>query len=77
MAKKKRHSKAEIASKLAQAHDLATQGKLQSDIARTLGVSVMTLHRWRKARPGPQSEFVANPGGGSARPEARRGRPNC
>jgi hypothetical protein len=59
MAKKKRHSKVEIASKLAQAHDLATQGKLQSDIARTLGVSVMTLHRWRKAPPGPQSEFVA------------------
>ncbi len=62
MAKKKRHSKVEIASKLAQAHDLATQGKLQSDIARTLGVSVMTfmtLHRWRKAPPGPQPEFVA------------------
>jgi len=59
MAKKKRHSKVEIASKLAQAHDLATQGKLQRDIARTLGVSVMTLHRWRKAPPGPQSEFVA------------------
>jgi putative transposase len=27
---------------------LATQGKLQSEIARTLGVSVMILHRWRK-----------------------------
>ena|SRR6516165_1586971 len=59
MAKKKRHSRVEIASKLAQANDLATQGKLQSEIARTLGVSVMTLHRWRKAPPGPQSEFVA------------------
>src|SRR5215510_13218535 len=59
MAKKKRHSKVEIATKLAQANDLAAQGKLQSDIARTLGVSVMTLHRWRKAPPGPQAEFVA------------------
>jgi len=49
MTKKKRHSRVEIASKLAQANDLATQGKLQSEIARTLGVSVMTLHRWRKA----------------------------
>jgi transposase-like protein len=39
----------EIATKLAQANELATQGKLQSEIARTLGVSVMTLHRWRKA----------------------------
>jgi transposase-like protein len=43
------HSKLEIAAKLARADELASQGKLQSDIARTLGVSVMTLHRWRKA----------------------------
>ena len=48
---KKRHSRAEIASKLAQATDLASQGELQSDIARTLGISVMTLHRWRKSSP--------------------------
>jgi putative transposase len=48
MAKKKRHStRVEIATKLAQANDLAAHGKLQSEIARTLGVSVMTLHRWR------------------------------
>src|SRR5712672_1140737 len=59
MAKKKKHSRAEIETKLAQANDLATQGKLQSDIARTLGVSVMTLHRWRKAPPGPQPALVA------------------
>jgi transposase-like protein len=49
----------EIATKLAHANDLATQGKLQSEIARTLGVSVMTLHRWRKAPLGPQPAFVA------------------
>jgi putative transposase len=48
MAKKRKHATAEIAAKLAQADELATQGKLQSEIARTLGVSVMTLHRWRK-----------------------------
>ena len=48
MAKWKRHSRAEIASKLAQANELATQ----SEIARALGVSVMTLRRWRKAPPG-------------------------
>ena len=64
MAKKKRHSRVEIASKLAQANDLMTQGKLQSEIARTLGVSVMTLHRWRKAQPGPQRRFVAIHGAG-------------
>ena len=58
MAKKKRHSRVEIASKLAQANDLATQGKQQSEIARALGVSVMTLHRWRKA-PGPRPPLVA------------------
>jgi putative transposase len=59
MAKKKRHSRAEIASKLAQANDLATQGKLQSEIARTLGVTAMTLHRWRKASPEPRPALVA------------------
>ena len=48
MTRKRKHSKAEIATKLAEAEDLATQGKLNSEIARTLGVSVMTLHRWRK-----------------------------
>jgi putative transposase len=51
MGKKIKHSKVEIAAKLAQANDLATQGKLQSEIAQTLGVSVMTLHRWRKTLP--------------------------
>src|SRR5256885_11611638 len=54
MANKKRHSRVEIATKLAQANKLATRGKLQNKIARTLGVSVMTLHRWRKAPPESQ-----------------------
>src|SRR5262249_1266625 len=49
MPKQKKHSRGEIARKLAQANHLARQGKLQSEIARTLGVSAMTLHRWRKA----------------------------
>jgi putative transposase len=53
--KKRKHPKAEIAAKLAQADDLATQGKLQSEIARTLGVSVMTLHRWRKMSLAPRA----------------------
>src|SRR5262245_29174166 len=55
MAKKAKHSKAEIAAKLAQAGDLATQGKLQNEIASTLGVSVMTLHRWRKTSLAPRA----------------------
>jgi hypothetical protein len=38
MAKKNRHSRVEIATKLVQANDLATQGKQQSEIAgRTRG----------------------------------------
>jgi putative transposase len=53
MVNKRKHAKAEIAGMLAQADDLAAQGKIQSEIARTLGVSVMTLHRWRKAAPEP------------------------
>ncbi len=53
MAKKKKHSQSEIASKLAQADELEKQGKLQSQIAQALGVSVMTLHRWRKMDPKP------------------------
>ena len=55
MAKKGKHSKAEIAVKLVQAGDLAMQGKLQSEIARTLGVSLMTLHRWRKMSLAPHT----------------------
>jgi putative transposase len=55
MAKKGKHSKAEIAVKLVQAGDLAMQGKLQSEIARTLGVSLMTLHRWRKMSLAPHA----------------------
>jgi hypothetical protein len=66
MPKRKKHSRVEIATKLAKANDLATQGKLQSEIARTLGASVMTLHRWRKAPPGRRSTFVATHEAGPA-----------
>jgi putative transposase len=48
MSKAKRHTGREIAVKLAHADILANHGTLQTEIARTLGVSVMTLHRWRK-----------------------------
>ncbi len=55
MARRKWHSRVEVATKLARANNLARQGKLQSEIARTLGVSVMTLHRWRKEADGTRS----------------------
>jgi putative transposase len=57
---KQKKSRAEIAKKLAQANRLARQGKLQSEIARTLGVSVMTLHRWRKALLGDRPAHEAD-----------------
>src|SRR5262249_11417127 len=56
---KKKHSSLEIATKLAKANELPPRGSLHNEIAGTLGVSVMTLHRWRKAQPGPQPAFVA------------------
>jgi putative transposase len=60
MPNRKQHSRGEIARKLAQANRLARQGKLQSEIARTLGVSVMTLHRWRKALLGARPAHEAD-----------------
>jgi hypothetical protein len=55
---KRKHFPAEIASLLARAEGLGRQGQLQSEIARTLGVSVMTLHRWRKAQVSRSSQSV-------------------
>jgi len=48
--KKKRHSPEEIITKLRQAGEMLAQGKLHSEVAKALGVSIMTYHRWRKAR---------------------------
>jgi putative transposase len=56
---RKWHSKAEISAKLVQADDLARHGELQRQIARTLGVSVMTLHRWRKIPAGSHATSLA------------------
>ena len=44
----KKHSREEILLKLGQADELARAGKSQVEICKTLGVSVMTFHRWRK-----------------------------
>ena len=45
-----RHTAEQIATKLTEAEALAAAGKTQSEIAKTLGISVMTFHRWRHAR---------------------------
>jgi putative transposase len=47
-AMRKRHSAEEIASKLRQAEGMVAEGRRQADIAKTLDISVMTFHRWRK-----------------------------
>jgi transposase-like protein len=69
MAKKKRHSIAEITSLLQDA--MAAAGRTQSQIAQALGISVMTYHRWRKGAPAPVSEaFAAPKASPSAKPAA-------
>lgn len=50
MVTKHRHTGSEIAAKLATADEMAAQGRLHGDIAKSLGISLMTYHRWRKAR---------------------------
>ena len=47
---KRRHTASEIAAKLATADEMAARGDLHGDIAKSLGISLMTYHRWRKAR---------------------------
>jgi len=47
---RKRHSREEVATKLVRADELFERGKTQAEIARILGVSAMTYHRWRKER---------------------------
>jgi putative transposase len=51
MTARKRHTPAEIAAKLATADALLANGMRQQEVARSLGISVMTFHRWRKAQP--------------------------
>jgi putative transposase len=45
----KRHSSEEVATKMARSDKMLAEGKTQIAIAKALGVSVMTYHRWRKA----------------------------
>jgi putative transposase len=49
-----RDTDVEIATKLKEADDLIAEGRLDKDIAKSLGISVMTYHRWRKTRESSQ-----------------------
>jgi putative transposase len=55
--KQHRHTLEEIAAKLEEADAMSTRGTPHGDIAKALGISVMTYHRWRKARD--PSRFAA------------------
>jgi putative transposase len=52
--RRKRHTQTEISTKLAEADALIANGSRQREVARALGVCVMTFHRWRKARAAPR-----------------------
>jgi putative transposase len=60
MAGRKRHSAAEIVAKLLEADALAAKGQTQAELAKVLGVSVMTIHRWRKMREQDHPRSRAN-----------------
>jgi putative transposase len=62
----RRHASEEIATKLAQANELAAKGKTQREISKALGVSIMTYHRWKKI---PTPAVVAVEGGSSRHPQ--------
>ncbi len=68
---KKRHAPDEIAAKLIQADEMIAAGQRQGEIARALGVSVMTYHRWRKARGADTGRNHPAPAA-AAGPEAER-----
>ena len=44
---RKRHRPEEIVAKWREVDEALSQGKTLEDVAKSLGVSLMTLHRWR------------------------------
>ncbi|MEZ2142828.1 transposase [Bradyrhizobium sp. DN5] len=56
----KKHSHEEIMLKLVRADELARAGNSQVEICKALGVSIMTLHRWRKLSLGKDEAQSSN-----------------
>jgi transposase-like protein len=56
---RKRHTPKEVEEKLARGAEMASQGKKQIEIARALGITVMTYSRWRKAAKSVQHDAVS------------------
>src|SRR5262249_53909920 len=65
------------ATKLGEAQALSAAGRTQTEIAKALGISVMTFHRWRRKlprRPGSHPAAVTPPGHTAASSETESGR---
>jgi putative transposase len=72
---RKRHSSKEIAAKLSRAEQLAMEGKSQREIARAIGISIMTYHRWRKiaaTETAPPLQAASDPEAAAGRSTASR-----
>ena len=65
----KMHASEEIAAKLARAGELAERGKTRSEIAKALGVSIMTYHRWKTSQKAT-TESGDSTGGDKVEPTA-------
>ncbi len=61
----KRHSSEEISAMLQLAEDMVRDGRSQKEACRTLGISVMTYHRWRKQVLGTRDHQINNAPRGS------------
>ncbi len=58
MAKRRRHTPEQIVRKLREADRLLAEGALVADVARRLGVSEQTFHRWRNQYGGLKADDV-------------------
>ncbi len=58
MMKRSRHTPEQVIRKLRDAEKLLAEGKTTGEVARELGVSEATLHRWRNQYGGMKADDV-------------------